>query len=626
MRKQNSTFKTAFLSEAGSELRNNDYFAFAELDDFACYVIADGITDLPDAEGAKLAIESVILKFQEHPSMKKPTVFSYINAANKALLGSTGKNRLKASITIVVSDYARIRYAYAGNTRLRIYREGNVKESTKDMSLSQDMAEKEKIPEDVLTRHEERNNLHTYIGQEKDFHPFISKKIKLMSGDILALYTKGIWENLDEGEVDDIFSEVGNDTETVLNSMEDMLLSKQPENLGNYTFAVIFADKVFLAPNKRQNIKKIVTVVAVVLIICVVICVAVWYLRKTRAERIEDMNLKYTNTIEYVGDNNYIRAREECEAALEVAEKLKDKEMKTRLSDYLKLIEAVITADDAYGGGDYEEAQTAYLNAKERMRYADNLGDTYIEARLSKIEDYLLVFDYIQLGDSLAENERYALAEEKYLAAKKLATSVRFEDGRQDTLDALDKLYAKWSKAEEADSAEANAQAATEVSATQLVAQGNTSFEEKDYNTAIVYYTRALEKYQEIGNESLAETVMVKIEAVNLKKEERQVNILIAQEYEAEGSILNDQKEYLNAKKQYMLAKNMYVGLEMTVKVTEIEGILELLDTQIAMEKAAAEEALAQVQASEAEESVRASEQAVMQETAEETISEEVTP
>jgi len=39
----------------------------------------------------------------------------------------------------------------------------------------------------------------------------------------------------------------------------------------------------------------------------------------------------------------------------------------------------------------------------------------------------------------------------------------------------------------------------TEVSATQLIVQGNTSFEEKDYNTAIVYYAMALEKYQATG-------------------------------------------------------------------------------------------------------------------------------
>ena len=39
MRKQNSIFQTGFLSEAGSELENNDYFACVELDNYA----ADGL-------------------------------------------------------------------------------------------------------------------------------------------------------------------------------------------------------------------------------------------------------------------------------------------------------------------------------------------------------------------------------------------------------------------------------------------------------------------------------------------------------------------------------------------------------------------------------------------------------
>ena len=32
MRKYNSSIKTAFLSEAGNQLKNNDYFGFGELD------------------------------------------------------------------------------------------------------------------------------------------------------------------------------------------------------------------------------------------------------------------------------------------------------------------------------------------------------------------------------------------------------------------------------------------------------------------------------------------------------------------------------------------------------------------------------------------------------------------
>ena len=43
MRKENASFETKFISEAGSYLNNADYFAFVELKDYACYVIADGI-------------------------------------------------------------------------------------------------------------------------------------------------------------------------------------------------------------------------------------------------------------------------------------------------------------------------------------------------------------------------------------------------------------------------------------------------------------------------------------------------------------------------------------------------------------------------------------------------------
>lgn len=148
----------------------------------------------------------------------------------------------------MVTDYAKARYGYAGNTRLRLYREGAVKEQTKDMSLGTQMVKEKDLPEDALSRHEQRNNLYTYLGQGKGFRPFVSKKIKLVNGDILTLYSRGIWENLDPGELDDVLSEAKDDPQESLDNIEDLLLSKQPGDLENYTFASIFVDKVFLDP------------------------------------------------------------------------------------------------------------------------------------------------------------------------------------------------------------------------------------------------------------------------------------------------------------------------------------------------------------------------------------------
>ena len=173
MRKQNSTYRTVFLSEAGGEPVNNDYFAYVELDKYACYVIADGLNEQPDAESARLAIETILLAFQEHPSTGKRALRSYLLAGNRALCKADGKNSLKASVTVLVTDYAKMRYGYAGNTRLRLYRDGNVKERTQDMSLGNDMARKRKQPADILSRHEERNNLYTWLGCGKGFRPYI---------------------------------------------------------------------------------------------------------------------------------------------------------------------------------------------------------------------------------------------------------------------------------------------------------------------------------------------------------------------------------------------------------------------------------------------------------------------
>ena len=369
MRKQNSTFQSAFISEAGSELQNNDYFAFVELEEYACYVVADGLNDLPDTESAKLAIETALLSFQEHPSMRKNALLSYIKAANRALCKADQKERLKASVMIVVTNYEAFRYVYAGNTRLRLYRNGNRKEQSRDTSLSSDLGKETNLSEDVLAKHEERNNLYAYVGQGDRLKPVVSKKIKLENGDILALYTRGIWENLDGGELDDVFSEAKDDPKESLNDVEELLLSKQPKTLENYTFAAVFVDKVFTDPERKKKRKKIAIICIVVVVIILVIAAVIWFLHRSYIRLVEDMDRRYADTIEYIQDSNFIRAAEEAKEALADAEKLRNKEYISKISDYIKLIEAVNKADEAYDGGNYEEAQNSYISARTRSRY-----------------------------------------------------------------------------------------------------------------------------------------------------------------------------------------------------------------------------------------------------------------
>ena len=581
MRKQNSSFEAKFISEEGSKLKNNDYFGHVELDEFACYVIADGITDLPDAEGARLAIETIIVNFQAAPSISKRSVRRLLKLANRALLGRESYKQLKASVTVVVTNYQKMRYGYAGNTRLRLYRGGMVYKQTKDMSLSQSMVEQEEIPKDEVMRHEERNNLYSYLGKN-DFRPVISKKIKLLETDMIALYTRGIWENVDEAELDDVFAEADDEAQGAIDSIEDLLLSRQPENLDNYTLAVIFVNKVYQNPERRKRIKKIIIISVVVVVIIAVICVVIWLLYRKRQQRIEDMNYYFTNTVEYVNTDNYVRAQEECTQAQELAKKLRDDAMKNRLQEYLVVIETVLLADESYAGGAYEEANEYYLSAIDRAQYADNIGIDYMEKKLDKISTFLSVEDDIALGDALLEQGDYEGAEEKYLLAKRSALSVHDAEGKQNAMDALEKLYQEKESAESEAQEAADDRAKEQVAAAEMIAAGDKACLEQDYTGAKVYYTMAAAKYEEMEDTALADTVKEKLAAVEEKLAEQEEKKNAVGAYEAQGLAGRQTGDLWGAKSQYMSAKSIYQELGSDEDVQRITDILAEIDVQIA--------------------------------------------
>lgn len=578
MRKQNSEFLTAFTSEASNDIKNTDYFGFVELDDYACYVIADGIDDQLEALGAKLAVSAATAAFLEEPSMSKRTVNRCLKAANRALLEAKSKTKLKASIMIVLTNYVKLRYGQAGNIRLRLYRNGFLKYATTDQSLTMDMVKEEKVSQDKVAEHIERNNLYVYLGQEKDFHPYISKKIKLTNADAIALYTRGVWEHIDEGELKDVFAEASNEPQETVDSIEDMLLSRQPKDLQKYTFAVVFANKLFTDPNKKRKICRIIMIVVPILIIVVVITIMLVIRHNRREEKSEQMQLCYTDTIEYIQMNNYVKAQERCEDACGLAEELKDHKMREELGNYLKLIEAVLDGEDLLDNEQFTDAQEAFKEAANRSRYVDNLGLDYINRRLELTADYISIYDLIYLGDSLATNLQYDNAEEKYLEAKALSVKIYFDDGRTAALEALEKLYEDQKAALEEENEERKAQLAQEEAGTNYVAQGDAAFALGDYESAKVYYTSALQKYEQLGDEIQQTAINDKLEITESKMEENDKLITEAEGYMKQASAAMDAGDYNGARKYYLLAKDVYAALKDDDKLDEISRKVEMLD------------------------------------------------
>ena len=260
-----------------------------------------------------------------------------LRAANKALLEAKEQDEAEGICPMVLTNYTKLRYGQAGNIRFRLYRNGFVKVQSIDQSLTADLVKKEQISSDKVSLHEERNNLYAYLGQSREFHPFISKKIRLTDADAVAFYTKGIWEHIDEGELSDAFGEAATEPQELVDSVEDLLLSRQPEHLGKYTFVTIFINKIFQDPNKKRRIRRVLmTVIPIFLVMLTILSVILFVRYKQKQEKRAQMETGYTDTIEYIQSDNYIRAQECCKDALKLADQLKDSKMKKELGNYQK--------------------------------------------------------------------------------------------------------------------------------------------------------------------------------------------------------------------------------------------------------------------------------------------------
>ena len=580
MRKENSEFKIDFLSQPGElVLHNNDYYGCSELDEFACYVVADGFrsgNDKLEDPSARLAVEAVITAFHAKPSMRKGYLAKYLKAAHKALLDNKGKERCRASITVVVTNYQKLRYGFAGNCRFNLYRSGKLLEESHDQSLSWDMVERGELPKDKIAYHAERNNLKNYCGIQGAFRPVISKVIKLSNADIFSLFTQGIWEN---APVDQMLAAVltaENDPKEATFYLERLLMDKMPadRSLENYTVCFVFVDKVYLDPNESKRRRRIIIFsIIAVLLIAIIIVAAILY-SNWRARMRDDMQTAYNNSIMLIQGYNFVRAKEELQTANELAEKLRDKEMINDTNDYMMFVEAVDKADSEFDKGSYKDAVLLYGAAINKSKYADNLALSYIESRRETAAGHLDVHEYIYLGDSLVDIEDWSRAEAKYLEARNLASRLFYPEGRELANQALDAMYQLMEKETE----EQKDSAGEEVAAAEYIIEGDKALRDGDLTAALLYYQLASDKYTALKNEPIVAAIDRKIELADAKIIENESRLESAAIYVKVGDELYELGQYVETKRNYLLARDIYADLGYEEELKEVQTKIELVD------------------------------------------------
>ena len=584
MRKSNSEFKTAFISEAGGQLANNDYFAYVELDDYACYVLASGITDFRSTEAAKVAAENFILSFQDKPTLSKSQLFRYLEQVNEILLNTQeNTGRMKASIMVIVTDYVKMRYLAAGNVRLKMYHQGRMFLSSRDMSLAQDLVDRGEA-DTVLDRHEERHNLYAYLGKPDSFNPLVSPKYPLKDGDILAFYTEGFWEHIDSQEIDEIFREATDSPQESLDNLEDMLLSRQPADLKSYSFVAIFVNKVFKDPERERKRMMYIRYGIIALVVILIIGLIVYFLYHRYQKKVETLKQTEEDTITYIKANNYLRAQESAKAAVNLAEDVGDRAEEKRMNSYLMVVDGIITGDNAMQQKDYTAAYDSYTSAMVISREADLMGMEYLEKRLQQAESHLYVRDFLSLGNKTMDEGNLDKAEDIFFKARDKAAETHDEDGRKAAMTALETLYDM--KAKQKKESEDKVKKAGEAAVADAMKKGDELMEKGDVEGAEKAYLQARAIANSSGDKGSRSDAMKALEQVHQAKADKAVEATkavddknreyaLATEAVSHGDAAFLAGDFVSSNVYYQTALDKFTELGETEKVKAVKAKLD---------------------------------------------------
>lgn len=528
MRRINSEFQTFHMSEEGQKLSNRDYFGYVEMDDFACYVLADSLDDEPSVNSARLVVDSIIRDFTEAPTMGGGALRRYLRRAHEELLHQRGGMHLKVAVVVAVTDYRKLRYCHVGNSRLYLIRNARILERTIDQSLTQNLVEQERVVLDEAARHEERNNLYSFLGERGRPEMRISRRKKLEAGDLFIQLTRGVWEQCEEQE----FLQIVNDakeTKDILDQTEDLILKEQnSRSIDNYSMAVTSVNKVYQSPRKPLTLKKVLLIVLPVLLVIATVSVTLFLRHRSIRTKTESMRQAMESGEEYLAYNNYQKAKEEYGEARKLADSLHRKQEHEEADRYIKLAEQVILADQALSEEAYQKAQDLYLTARQMAIDAGNVGLSYIDGQLSRTEGYIEVFDLISQGEKKEEYGNLKGAIELYKKAKEKAAALYFKDGKKEALElqmaAEEALEKEQMEAEARLREQIEAEAASreldnkqrandQQNAIELENKGNELLAEGSYESAITFYQAAQSIYDRLDMKEMAAGIKPKIAA-----------------------------------------------------------------------------------------------------------------
>ena len=542
MRKNEAKFTTVFFSEAGTKNKNNDYFGYIQLDNYAIWAVADGFDEEEGADvAARLAVESAIEYFMLYPGFNTEIINEIMSYANlKVREKQTETERyslMHTSLLIVISNYNALLYGNIGNTRFYHLRNGYVISQSSDDTVAQLLVGEEALNTGDLKYHRQRNDLLQAIGDYGKIKPNILKTpVILQEKDTFCLTTIGFWENIDEKEMEVELSRYDEGKKWLV-SLEKKVIATLRDNVENYTFAAVEIEAVAEPLPMEKNNRKFFMKIALVAIasILIILTLTLWQVKK-RKDIMNKVTVYEQQAEEELIKKNFENSVKELELVIGEYEKLKPKSR------------GIIGF---------------FLNADARRKEMDRK----IEETKSKIKDtekLKKVFSDIREGNEFFNNGNYEEASKKYQEAKyslEQNTYKRDEVNTEEVLSEINSRIEATSKLKEAKNLEIT---------------GDTAFTSGNYNLAKENYKVASDIYLANGRADYVSSMEEKIREINEKEKQSYNGALLA---ENRGDVLSHSDADMS-REAYYQARETYQILGDTVKSQEIDTKIQELNSR----------------------------------------------
>jgi serine/threonine protein phosphatase PrpC len=190
-------------SHIGGRKVNQDRLAYSYSKDVLLMVIADGMGGHARGEiAAEIAVNSITNRFQQEASrgyLRRPREFleSAINAAHRAIVSFADQHEMlecpRTTVVACIVQDDEACWAHSGDSRLYVFRRGELAATTVDHSRVQQLMDAGIITAEQAAVHPDRNKIYNCIGGVLPPLVTHSESWGMQEGDCILLSTDGFW-------------------------------------------------------------------------------------------------------------------------------------------------------------------------------------------------------------------------------------------------------------------------------------------------------------------------------------------------------------------------------------------------------------------------------------------------